>query len=317
MVIYEPRASAILYNFLKTYDTSKTFILPANICPIVPLTLLKASKKFEFIDITLHDYCLDREKVLYVINKHPQKYAGIIFVHTYGAIQDTENFYEDIKRINKEILIIDDRCLCIPETNYDYKESSQDLTIFSTGYAKYVDFGYGGFGFLNKKIKYHKFHLDYDEEDLLRITKQYKKCIKDKERFIYKDNNWLDNTKFKFSKAEYFQRIKNGIGEASRVKKEINKIYREKLPQSIFLPGKFQNWRFNILIPNKEKIIKEIFNAGLFASSHYNSLVPLFFNSEAEKASYLQKRIINLFNDKYFSSDKAKKICKIINKYII
>ena len=38
---FAPRASAILYDILRSRRTTRPFLLPANICPIVPITFLK------------------------------------------------------------------------------------------------------------------------------------------------------------------------------------------------------------------------------------------------------------------------------------
>jgi hypothetical protein len=51
-LIQAPRASAILYNLLVGRADSRPWLLPANICPIVPITFLKAQVPFEFVDIS-------------------------------------------------------------------------------------------------------------------------------------------------------------------------------------------------------------------------------------------------------------------------
>lgn len=51
MLILENRATVILYNFLRSNIRSGKFLLPANVCPIVPTTFLKAGLSFDFIDI--------------------------------------------------------------------------------------------------------------------------------------------------------------------------------------------------------------------------------------------------------------------------
>ncbi len=50
--IKPPRASAILYNLLVSQKQTKPWLLPANICPIVPITFMKADVPFEFVDIS-------------------------------------------------------------------------------------------------------------------------------------------------------------------------------------------------------------------------------------------------------------------------
>lgn len=91
-------------------------------------------------------------------------------------------------------------------------------------------------------------------------------------------------------------------------RERLNKIYRENLPQCLQLEEKFQHWRFNILVENKEEVLKAIFENGLFASGHYKSQAP-----GCPNAQYLYEHVINLFNDFYYTEEKAIRTCKIIN----
>lgn len=62
-------------------------------------------------------------------------------------------FYTELKAINPELCIIDDRCLCKPELE-DVVPEKVDLVLFSTGYAKYVELSYGGFGITSNPISF-------------------------------------------------------------------------------------------------------------------------------------------------------------------
>ncbi|MFZ2800660.1 MAG: hypothetical protein WAZ30_10580, partial [Syntrophorhabdus sp.] len=62
-MIFANRASGILYWFLKAYPEG-TYILPANICPVVPLTFRKAGVEFELLDINPGNLCLDGQSVI-------------------------------------------------------------------------------------------------------------------------------------------------------------------------------------------------------------------------------------------------------------
>lgn len=49
---FEARACTILYNIARTTAAAGgVFLLPADICPVVPLALLAAQREFELIDI--------------------------------------------------------------------------------------------------------------------------------------------------------------------------------------------------------------------------------------------------------------------------
>ena len=92
-------------------------------------------------------------------------------------------------------------------------------------------------------------------------------------------------------------------------RERLNKIYRENLPQCIQFEEKYQHWRFNIMVENKDEILKALFDNGLFASGHYKSQ-----SNNCSTAKYLSERVINLFNDFYYTEEKAIRTCEIIRK---
>lgn len=142
MLTFANRASAVLCNFLKSRKICKPFILPANVCPVVPLSFLKAGVDFDFVDID-ESHALDKGIALEKLYKGD--YAGVLFVHAYGHRFDNKSFYAQVKAIDNSLQIIDDCCLCEPDTN-DELEHNIDLQLFSTGYAKYIELSYGGYG---------------------------------------------------------------------------------------------------------------------------------------------------------------------------
>ena len=313
--VYANRASSIIYNVLKSKIRDGIFILPANICPIVPLVFFKAGYKFEFIDITLNDYLIDKNEVLLRLLKNRGKYSGILFNRTYGMISSVEAFFGQIKDIDKNIIIIDDRCLSIP--SFSVKTMHADITLYSTGKTKYTNGPPGGFAHLNNNISYYESNKrEWNPDDLSNIIDSYKHSVENKIKFNYVDSGWLDISRPKWSIKEHKDKVKANLEAAVQIKKEINRIYFENLPKPIQLPLEYQNWRFNIMVPNKEKVLLKIFQNGLFASSHYASLGNIFAPGEFKNASSLHSKVINLFNDRHYSQTSAEKTCEIINKYL-
>ena len=147
MILFRDRAATVMYEVLETLDKSKKFLLPLNICPIVPDTFLKANIKFKFIDININTLCMDEDLALEAI-RSDSSIGGVLLVKTFGIKVDSEVFYQKIKDINPEIFIIDDQCPSVQNFDFDIDNSFASLTLFSSGYSKYVDIGYGGFGFL-------------------------------------------------------------------------------------------------------------------------------------------------------------------------
>ena len=84
-MIVEHRASIILFNVLSGLkDKHKPFLLPANVCPIVPLTYLKAGVSFELIDIAPDSLCLNEQIALAKVSINNHTYGGVHYVHTFG-----------------------------------------------------------------------------------------------------------------------------------------------------------------------------------------------------------------------------------------
>jgi hypothetical protein len=141
MILFEQRAAKVLYKVLKRIPNKK-FLLPLNVCPIVPDTFKKSKKEFEFIDINLQTLCMDEKLILKAIN-NDKTIDGILFVKTFGIDFNVQPLFKKIKKLNSSIFIVDDMCLSRPEFDYDIENSYADMTLFSSGYSKYVDIGYG------------------------------------------------------------------------------------------------------------------------------------------------------------------------------
>jgi len=277
MLLFAPNASIILYNVLNTLDSNKIFLLPLNICTEVFDIFLNLKLSVEFIDISNETLCMD-ENLLYDKLKNSDKYGGVLFVKSYGVEYNTEHIFKNIKDIDKNIFIIDDRCLSNPEFEYDINQSKADIVLYSTGYSKYIDIDFGGFGYVKEEYKF----------------------------------NFNKVSQMKFS--EYRDKVERKRAEVILHKNILNDIYQKGLPKDIRLEDKFNNWRFNILIDRKKEVLQDIFNNNLFASSHYK---PLEHGYESN-AKILHNKVINLFNDFRFNVENAKKIVRIIrNENII
>lgn len=142
MITYANRASAVLYGFLKSKSSKGPFLIPANVCPVVPLTMMKAGIDFEFVDID-ERHTMSESIALEMMSK--RVYEGLLFVHSYGKKFDNEGFYQKLKTLNPNLCIIDDRCLCSPELD-ESLATNVDMELYSTGYAKYIELSYGGYG---------------------------------------------------------------------------------------------------------------------------------------------------------------------------
>ena len=325
MTLFDTRSSVILYNVLHSLlkdgilKESSIFLIPLNICPIVPAIFLKVGVRFDFIDISLETLCIDEDILLNKI-REDRNIKGILFVKTYGTNYDASNIFKEIRKIDNDIFIIDDSCLKEPDFEYDIDQSLADLIIFSTGYSKYVDIGWGGFGFLKDSFKYHKKQLLFRKDDLNQLTKNMDASVVNGVDFHYIDNAWLGSDVYPYEDFnEYAKYIENIVPKIKKHKDSMNEIYKKELHDEIQIKQEFSNWRFSIIVDDKEQILKEIFRAGLFASSHYKDIGLMYSHDYKGVQSNSQKfhsSVINLFNDFRFSKNNAYKISKVINSYM-
>jgi hypothetical protein len=313
MIAFETRASTVLYNILCSNKQRGKYLLPANICPIVPLVFIKANIAFKFVDISLETLCIDEAAVVKLLKQDPQMYAGIIFVRTYGALHDTAKFFSKVKLLDPQLLIIDDRCLCLPEFP-DVTPRNTDVLLYSTGEAKQVNLGTGGYGILSHEVCYKRQNLPFSEDALEKVTKQYMKALAKRELFVKESGDWLDTSQPIFDWSAYKDLVLVQRLKMIQHKALLNKIYTSQIPAKIQLHERFQQWRFNIFVNYKSNIIKSIFDAGLFASGHYASLGGIFSSEKMPNAEQIHATVINLFNDEYFDEQKALQLAELLKR---
>ena len=99
-------------------------------------------------------------------------------------------------------------------------------------------------------------------------------------------------------------------------KKKINSIYSNNIIKKAQLPINYQNWRFNLLVNKKKKLLQSLFSEKLFASTHYFPLPKLFNQRSTRKSERLFQHIVNLFNDHRYDEKMAIKTTKIVNNHI-
>jgi hypothetical protein len=308
-IIQAPRASAILYWLLKSRGRNQPWLLPANICPIVPLTFLKAGVPFTFVDIAEKSLLMDLDQAEALLRAH--QFDGLLYAHTYGEASTPNEFFGLIKDKFPNLLVIDDRCLCIPHLEHNHLNMA-DTQLYSTGYAKIVDLNFGGYAFIKDDINYQPVSLPFAGQHYNEVEKLYKQAINERVMFTYADSDWLDTETPMPSWDDYRQQVGIRLTESLKHRTILNSIYAERLPVETQLPDGFQQWRFNIRVKNKQRVLDAIFASGLFASSHYVSLVGIFGDGYGSHADVLANDVINLFNDHHFSVGQAEQVCQVV-----
>lgn len=308
-IIQAPRASAILYNLLVSQKQQKPWLLPANICPIVPITFMKAKTPFEFVDISPENFHMDLNQTEARIKK--RDVGGLLYAHTYGEESTPEEFFVRVKSLNPELLIVDDRCLCVPMFDWS---SSADVVLFSTGYAKIVELNFGGYASMREEVGCEPVRLKFDPAHHEELERFYKTAVQGRARFDYHDSDWLQ-TEAELPAWKIYRRMVEVGQELSLLQKRmLNAIYSSRLPKDIQLQEQYQTWRFNIRVTNQHQVIEAIFDAGLFASTHFASLAGIMSDGRAPAAEGFAGEVVNLFNDHHFTPEMAGRICEIILK---
>lgn len=313
-IVQAPRASAIIYSLLVHRTDRRPWLLPANICPIVPITFLKARIPFEFVDISAQTLHMDLEQAEAFIKT--RRFGGLLYAHTYGELSTPDHFFESIQKNFPEVTIVDDRCLCVPALEAD-AASKADIQLYSTGYAKIVDLGFGGYAFLCNDMDYQPVQLAFDPQQHEEIEASYKDAIARRVKFVYRDSDWLDTESPVPAWEPYRQQVEMNLAKSLEHRARLNQIYVSMLPVETRLPGEYQTWRFNIRVKRKEEILARIFAAGLFASSHYASLAGIMDDGQASQAEALAAQVINLFNDHHFMPEQAEQVCRIILENLV
>ncbi|MFZ5911623.1 MAG: hypothetical protein ACOYYU_16535 [Chloroflexota bacterium] len=308
-IVQAPRASAILYNLLTSRADRRPWLLPANICPIVPLTFFKAGVPFELVDISAETLHIDLEQAEGRLRRGG--YGGLLYAHTYAEPSTPSAFFQSVKSRYPDVLLVDDRCLCVPDLEPDAGMTA-DVVLYSTVYAKIVDLGAGGYAFLKDEVCHYANPLPFDPADYDELEKAYKRTLLDGVAFTYQDSDWLQTDADLPSWSEYRRRIEQGLKDTLAQRAALNAVYAALLPVEVQLPPAYQTWRFNIRVKDKDRVLAAIFKAGLFASSHYVSLAGIMAPGHCPNAEALAGEVVNLFNDHHFDPQKARQVCAVI-----
>lgn len=279
MTIFERRAAGILYNLLRSRGDRRTFLIPGNICSIVPETFRAAEQPFALVDIAEPHLNIDPAQCLARARAHDV--GGVLYVRTYGNELDPEPLFAALRELRDDLLIVDDKCLCRPDLDADRISPLADVTLFSTGRVKYTDLGQGGFAHVRDGVPYRR----HDGPGFVELAPP--------------DGSWSD----------YRARVLEATLAADAQKDALNAIYASAIPAHVQLPAEHQRWRFHIRVPQPDRLIEKIFASGLFASRHYAA------GPDCPVAERLHSEIVNLFNDRYFDAKRAERISELVRDH--
>jgi dTDP-4-amino-4,6-dideoxygalactose transaminase len=337
-MLYTGRGSSALYAILNSISvTKRKLLLPINICEIVIPVIQFSGFSPVFYDVNpdTGNSSLDNIKASYTGEE-----AILLAVHNFGVPLEIDLISEWAKE--KEIFLIEDVCNALGSTWKNHPLGNWgDAAIYSFGYSKILDLGFGGgltvreFG-LRQKVKelissfdlFSDLYKDADHEfqSKLRILrKDPRNQLPEIYRPLYEDY-----TKFLIYRLDEqsVNLIKDALADLdniilSRYQKAMmykNGIRSSKISHIKEVPGQIF-WRYNILIEpeSRDKLLKLLIDNTCWASKWYPPVNKLFFE-ESESGSFsgaelFSKRVINLFVDECFSIAEVKRTISLINQF--
>ncbi len=320
------RASALIYG-LGAGHKDGVWLIPANVCPAVPLALLQAGTGFEFIDIDPASLCMDVALATRrIVGSALPPIAGVIYVRSYGYTMRAEADLMSMRSALPEpAILVDDQCLCIPQTHLEpVVPNGADVILFSTGKAKVLDMGGGGYGVFFGKLSL-KLPPTLGMEDARKAEAHLERAYK----AAMARGQPIQNLKSLQAQPwigsdagpdwpQYQQQINSRLPAVMEHKQQLNRIYQEGfqcLAGITPLPGPAQNWRFNVMAERRDEFLALLFDSGLFASAHYYPASRLFGQYDCPEADKLRHKVLNLFNDTHFSTLQAERVVSLARDF--
>ncbi|OFY71832.1 MAG: hypothetical protein A3G23_14625 [Bacteroidetes bacterium RIFCSPLOWO2_12_FULL_37_12] len=300
------RALGILKLFLGQYPDKKKWALPATICFSVPALFYSEKKEIYFYDFSIDNSNLLEKKILLNCD-------GILAVDYYGTEKTDVCVFKKLKESGK--IIIYDKCLSAPDFTINPELLNFiDLVLFSTGDAKVVDLGYGGYGISRVLLKPGKYNAEVTK-NYLKLDKEWDIAFKSNLPIQINrlhENEWVDISD-NHIQTNYKQGVKKLTGQIMVEKNKINAIYKAIIPPELIFTELSDVWRFNLLIKNRDFLLREIYFNKLFVGCHYADMSVHFnFRKKLNYSKFIEKHILNLYNDRYITPAQAEKCAELI-----
>ena len=328
------RASVGIYLALKSINASKgKVIVPANICYAAIFPIIKAGFNPVFCDVDKYS-----GNVTYDIVEKTDINGVIaaIIPHMYGnPVSELKEIYS---LLNKNgIVLIEDCASLMTSDGENYMPGTMgDYVVYSTGYSKTIDIGFGGLLYSKKhsldiaeelERTLPPFRQEFEEECSL-FSKLYRTIRNAKHdsnivKYFYSSLklSFIDCFVFSIDESKKNQIISSidkldSIVEERRTKQ---KLYNELIKKDSIvvypLSKKSVPWRFCLFIKDNARIfIDYCLENNLPVSDWYPVISNMFGDdSKYEGAEWHEKHIVNF--PLLIDNDRIYEICNIINGY--
>ena len=305
-----------------------------DLVAVPPITFLSSVNTVEhcgakpvFVDINMHDYCMDPNKLEIILKKDKYKKIKAAIVTDYGGQPaQWEKFFQLKKKY--KIILINDNCHAIGSSikkNFGYATKYADFATLSFHPVKAITTGEGG-AILTNNLKYDKKAKLLRSHGMVRNNNTY---------WIYKMNNLGFNFRLPDINCalgiSQLKRMDKFISKRRKISKMYNKFFFDK--EKFTIPNKIKDTSnsfhlYPLLINikkikiNKNNLIKKFLKYGIKLQVHY---VPV--NSQPyyrKKYGLNLKNYVNSF--KFYNSEvsipiyydltdaEIKKFCKVCKK---
>lgn len=327
------RAATAIYLVLSELnEKNKYVIVPANICYAAVFPIISAGFRPLFCDVDRYSGNVTLKTIDNVLR---DDVIAAIIPHMYGnPVRDMGRIYERLEQ-NGIILIEDCASLMINVGTELMPGTIGDYVIYSTGYSKTIDIGFGGLLFSKKysldSIEVHEGMLPLFDEKFEKETALFSKIYRilrnqryesDLERDFYSclTNSFKHNFIYRIDtiKQKYILNEIEKLEKIITLRRSQHAHYYARLENKYHLYKYEDNavpWRFNLFIEkNRDTFVKFCLDMSLPVSDWYPCVTPIFGDlSFYENALWHEKHIINF--PLMISDKEIDDICDVLVKY--
>lgn len=334
--IFTGRGSTALWAILSSLDKpGARIIVPVNVCEIIVPVILKAGMVPVYCDV---DERTGLSTLGHIVRAHTGNESALLAVHNFGMPLEINAICDWAKSEN--IFVIEDVCNALG-ASFQNRELGQwaDAAIFSFGYVKIVECGFGGAAVvrdisLRRDVQsrvqsletYADIHKQKNEEyqgQLREIRNRTEQQNPDTYQSLYRAYTkhilyQLDDTSVQEIKSQVAQlgaEVQNRSQKADRYRSEIRCPWVSHIPER---EGQVY-WRYNLLVPPelRDTLVRYLRSQDVTVSTWYPPVVPLFykeFNSLCFSGSTaFGNSVVNLLVDRRVDIPEIERTSDLIN----
>ncbi|MBL7996094.1 DegT/DnrJ/EryC1/StrS aminotransferase family protein [bacterium] len=334
--VFTGRGSTALWSILKSLNRPNAkVLLPVNICEIVYPIVKKAGMIPKFYDVNEFD---GNAKLENIQDAFTGDESVLLAVHNFGLPIDIDKISAWV--VENNLFMIEDVCNSLGGKFNDKPLGLWgDAAIFSFGYAKVIEHGFGGAAFVkDKNLRKEVEHLTNSLEtysDVHRLKdSEFQKQLRDirlneehqaPSTYLPLYKNYSDFLLYKIdaqAKKEILacmQTLEQNVElRAKKASMYRTKIRSNKVQHIDHKEGQIY-WRYNLLVdsPERQDLIDKLRGNNLLVSTWYPPIAELFEKNVDKKkysGSYrFRDKVVNLFVDHRVTESDISKTIDIIN----